>query len=240
MYFERIHGKTCTLCRDTDTCALDTKTGALVCIGCGCVVDEHYDWPVNSYRTPSYAQYRRFQARNYIPYNRLYHFNERLAQRNAVDPRVPRKLILDLGSHFAKLGMDPARLDSVDICRELRKRDQKKYCERWTQIKYRMTCEDPSDRDDDGMPEPHIKPADRQVSDFPQFWPHKWLSEDALFSFRFYFTRVSQAFDKRYFKAGKRITTKCNLYNNSATKLARHNLVSSRQSRPNADGLRLV
>ena len=90
---------------------------------------------------------------------------------------------------------------------------------------HRMVCEDPSDRDDDGMPEPHIKPADRQLTDFPEMWPHEWLSDDALFSFRFYFTRVSQAFDKRYFKAGKRLTTKCNLYNNSATKLARHNLV---------------
>jgi len=131
MYFQRIHGKKCTLCGEHDTCALDTKTGALVCTDCGCVVDEHYDWPENSYKTPSFAQYRRVQARNYIPYNRLYHFNERLAQRNAVDPQVPRKLILELGSHFAKKGMDPARLDSRDICSELRRRNLKKYCEKW-------------------------------------------------------------------------------------------------------------
>lgn len=90
-----------------------------------------------------------------------------------------------------------------------------------------MVCEDPSDKDDDDITDgAHIKPADRQQTDFPELWPHKWLSDDAVFSFRFYFTRVSQAFDKRYFKAGKRITSKCNVYNNSATKLARHNLVS--------------
>jgi hypothetical protein len=88
-----------------------------------------------------------------------------------------------------------------------------------------MACDDPSDHDDEHMPELHIKPADRQVTDFPQFWTHNWLSDDALFSFRFYFTRVSQAFDKKYFKAGKRLTSKCSQYDNAQTKLARHNLI---------------
>lgn len=89
-----------------------------------------------------------------------------------------------------------------------------------------MTCDDPSDRDDDELTDTHVKPADRQQTDFPELWPHKWLSDDALFAFRFYFTRVSRAFDNRYFKAGKRLTSKCNQYNNSTTRHARHNLVS--------------
>lgn len=226
MQFDRVHSRTCTLCHAEDTCAVDHHSGALICTGCGNVVDEHYDWPENSYKAPSAAQYYRNQRRTYIPYNRSYHLNERIAQRNAVCPRVPRKIILELSEYFERNGVAAQDLDSHKICKELRRRGYKKYCERWTQIKFRLCCEDISEREvweDEALL--HIKPANRRDTDFPQFWPHKFLDDDAIFAFRFYFALVSQAFDERYFKAGKRHTVKCLQYNNPHISDSRHNLL---------------
>lgn len=228
MHFERVHDRRCTLCHSTeDTCAWDKRSGALICTGCGNVIDERYDWPESSYKARSFAQYQRTQRRTYIPYKRRYHFNERLAQRNAVDPRVPRKVLHELSTHYGRLGIDTALLDSHDICTELRKRGYKKYCERWVQIKYRLTCEDLSELEDyeeDALL--HVKPGDRQDTDFPHYWRHRWLDDEAIFAFRFYFAKVSDTFDRMFFKAGKRYTSKCNAFNNPTAKHARHNLVS--------------
>lgn len=169
--------------------------------------------------------------RTYIPYNRQYHFNERLAQRNAVDPRVPRHILHELGTHYGRQGIDTALLDSHDICRELRKRGYKKYCERWVQIKYRLTTEDLSELEDyEEEALLRIKPGDRQCTDFPYFWRHQWLDDEAVFAFRFYFAKVSETFDKMFFKAGKRYTSKCYAFNNPTAKHARHNLVSSERA----------
>lgn len=227
MQFERVHDRQCTQCIEEDTCAWDKRNGELICIGCGLVLDDRYDWPENSYKSRSFAQFQRAQRRTYIPYKRRYHFNERLAQRNAVDPRVPRRILHELSAFYGAKGTDTAKLDSHDLCTELRRRGYKQFCERWVQIKYRLTTEDLSeleDHEEDALL--HIKPADRQYTDFPDFWPHRWLDDDAIFAFRFYFTKVSEAFDNMFFKAGKRHTSKCYAFNNTTAKHARHNLVS--------------
>lgn len=95
------------------------------------------------------------------------------------------------------------------------------------QLKYRLTTEDLSELEDhEEEALLHIKPADRQDTSFPHFWPHRWLDDEAIFAFRFYFSKVSEAFDNMFFKAGKRHTSKCYAFNNTTAKHARHNLVS--------------
>jgi len=97
------------------------------------------------------------------------------------------------------------------------------------QIKFRLTCEDLSELEDyEEEALLRIKPGDRQCTDFPHFWRHQWLDDEAIFAFRFYFAKVSETFDRKFFKAGKRYTSKCNNFNNPTAKHARHNLVSRR------------
>jgi hypothetical protein len=92
-----------------------------------------------------------------------------------------------------------------------------------------MLCEDLSEGEDyEEDLKLHVKPSDRQYADIvcASLWPHLWLDEEAIFAFRYYFMKVSVAFDNKFFKAGKRYTTKCARYNNAGSKNARHNLVS--------------
>lgn len=232
MLFSRVHAA-CHLCRATDATAVDEKDGSLVCTECGCVIDAQYEWCENSRKAHTHGKERRMQnmQRSYIPYNRLYHFNERLAQRNAVEPRVPRNVINAIGKHFGERGVDTAILDSSTICSELRRRGWKRYCERWVQVKYRITCEDEADYDTSDAEYPNTtdkKPRgeDRRVAAFAHYWPHQWLNAEALFAFKYFFIRVSECFDRKFFKAGRRYTHKCTVFNASpGTKLARHNLV---------------
>ncbi len=139
MHYSRVHAP-CPLCHAVDASAVDDKDGSLVCTECGCVIDSQYEWCENSRKALTHGKDRRGdqQQRSYIPYNRLYHFNERLAQRNAVEPRVPRRVINTLSSHYGKLEIDTSVLDGAGICGELRQRGWKRFCERWYVLKHPM------------------------------------------------------------------------------------------------------
>lgn len=99
-----------------------------------------------------------------------------------------------------------------------------------------MTCEDHTEYDDSDdeytrdvtVQQKRPRGEDRRNAAFSYFWPHQWLDAEALFAFKYYFIRVSDCFDRKFFKAGRRYTHKCTVFNaNPRTKLARHNLVCS-------------
>jgi hypothetical protein len=219
---------------------VDRKDGALICCNCGRVHDALYDWPVVSYECPSAKVNRRTAPRSNIPYQRVYHCNERLAQRNAEDPRVKKRVIRDLGDLWFREKKDARTLPLLEVQNDLRRLGYKKECERAVQCLYRLVCGDPpeleecSDDEATDLPVPDPKNPkrmrrrrgeDRRTAVAPELWPYSFLPPDVLEAFRKNFAVISRAFDELFFKKGSRWTVKCVEYDNFATPESRHNLL---------------
>ncbi len=218
---------------------LDHHTGEYACagfdgvLGCG-AVRRSVEWGLSCYSRSlmDNGAARAELARRAVAvvYKREYHWNERLSQRQATDPRVPRPVLRELEAWLTSgRGLSPAityyqfaQLDRASLHAALRRLGYNVYCERWVQLKYRLVCGDPPEFDEEGIE------VGSPRCEVPERWPHLWLSEDMLNAFRCYFRLVSDAFDSLLFKAGRKHTLKCNKLQSNQGPLARHNMYALR------------
>jgi hypothetical protein len=242
MLFHTIHNSNdyCENCGASicDFSVIDKLDGAQICTSCGFVIDKLADWPTVSFTCPSAVDGRRIEKRNQVPYQRVYHANERIAQRNNEDPRVPRHIITTMQNKWMDEGIRDFNLLTMQkIQMDLRNAGWKKFCERWVQILYRATCGDPDEilaaSDSEVCDLPIMingrlkrrRGEDRRACQQPALWKHSFMTKDMIYDFRGNFACISRAFDALFFKPGARRTSKCVIWDNTGKKNARHNLL---------------
>jgi uncharacterized Zn finger protein (UPF0148 family) len=217
-------------------------TGDVVCIVCGVVRSKR---SVSCDNGNAVAQHRREatllderdakRARNSEndkrsygqSYQRQYHFNERIAARQNLEPRVPledlrriERVVRYVLGVDDSTQLDPRLLSSELIqgaCKALDDRCFTScgrkigvYAERWLQIRYYLI----TGRTERLAEEPH-----------GSRWDIKWMSDREVMAARRLFKKLSQSFDELYYKPSARHTTKDNYTSASAHAYARHNML---------------
>lgn len=149
-------------------------------------------------------------------YQRAYHFNERIAARNNVEPRVPLSAlrIIDRVLHYvlsASYSREQLTPETIQLCcRALQPLGLHVYAERWLQIRYYCVT---------GRTERRFN-----ESEHPQ-WDIQWLKNDEVHRMRWYFKKLAQCFDELYYRPSSRFTRKDLHVMRSRHTDARHNIL---------------
>lgn len=163
-------------------------------------------------------------------YQRQYHWNEKIAARQNLEPRIPRDDLhriervvcwlcnVDTREQLNIDDLTPELLQAV--CKALDDKNINNdvntarwmgmYAERWLQIRYYLVT---------GCYERRAQePPDSR-------WDIKWLSGSECLKARRLFRHLSQAFDELYYKPSSRFTRKNNYMPTSSHSNARHNML---------------
>jgi len=155
-------------------------------------------------------------------YQRCYHFNERLAARQNVEPRIPLRVLrlfgvavryvlgVDARRPLPRARLTPGLLQSV--CRAFRPLKVVAHAERWLQLRYYLVT---------GRTERIHDPA---VPEHPR-WDIPWLRDDERHKLRGAFKQRAQRFDELYYRPSSRFTTKDLRVAASQHGDARHNML---------------
>ncbi len=120
---------------------LDSRTDELCCAACGLVQHEKAWLPVCNNSSGLYTRLPSAKSASGVVYKRAYHWNERLSQRQATDPRVPVVVLEAVRRWLACPAPAQLRapityyqyeqLDRATLHAALRQLGYKVYCERW-------------------------------------------------------------------------------------------------------------
>jgi hypothetical protein len=154
-------------------------------------------------------------------YQRQYHFNERIAARQNVEPRIPPRILrlLGLATRFVLGVSRNARLRARDLSPQLLASVARAfkpikldiYAERWVQLRYWLVT-GRTERTGGAEPE-------------DERWDLKWYADSEWPELRRMFRLLAQCFDELFYRPSTRFTTKDLRVNTSRHVDARHNIL---------------
>jgi hypothetical protein len=229
-------GRTCNCCGAPFSVARYTHHD-IVCSGCGAVWDggrsvSADDGAAAMHRRSEPTLLDEHDARHasnlkhdrrvaHQSYQRQYHFNERIAARQNVEPRIPARILrlLGLATRFA-LGvprnarlrpgqLTPQLLQSVARAFKPVKLDI--YAERWVQLRYYLLT-GRTERASAGEPDGAA-------------WDLEWYKDSEWPELRRLFRLLAQCFDELFYRPSTRFTTKDYRVVTSKHSDARHNIL---------------